>query len=118
MSNIGIGIAAKECLNYCPFSCSRNFGKFVVYYTSGGKGALNCGEVGSAEQPADYKEGFEQGDTILLAVDLDAGLISFGKNDVMFEAKEFNPYLFGGAGLHLGVWLDTVGDEVHLISEI
>lgn len=114
-SCIGFGISEKAGLNYCPFNCSRNFGKFVTYYTYRNEGYLNLGEVGNKFIPKDYAQGFKPYDSVNLVIDLNQGEISFGINDVMFPEKSFLLGKF--AQVHVAVWMSHQDDEVQLIYE-
>ena len=50
-----------------------------------------------------------------LTVDIEAGMISFGVNEIMYEPKKF--YIQKFRKIHLAIWLQNKGDEVLLFSE-
>jgi hypothetical protein len=57
LSNIGIGLSDVEGINYCPYFCTRQNGKFVCFYTYRGIGGINLSDVGTRKQTRQYKGG-------------------------------------------------------------
>lgn len=115
MSCIGFGICDKSCLNFCPFTCSRNFGPFIVYYSFKRAGCLNMGELGDKFIPIDYSKGFGQEDCVNIVIDKQNQSICFGVNDIMWPEKNYVGKKI--PNMHLAIWLTEEGDEVQLIYE-
>lgn len=115
MSCIGFGVCDKSCLNICPFTCSRNFGSFICYYSFKMTGFLNMGDLGDKFIPEDYDKGFGQNDCVNIVVDTQNQSICFGVNDIMCTEKNFVGKKI--PNMHLAVWLGDAGDEVQLIYE-
>ena len=115
MSCIGFGICDKSCLNFCPFTPTRNFGPFICYYTYKKIGHLNMGELGDKFISGEYDKHFGINDCINLVIDIENYSIAFGINDIMLPEKSFNPKKI--PMMHLAVWLNDPGDEVQLIYE-
>ena len=115
MSCIGFGICDKQCLNYCPFVTTRNFGPFVSFYSYKKTGHLNMGDCGDKYVPKDYETGFGKYDSVNMIIDVDNNLICFGVNDIMFPEKAFIRSKL--TKMHLCVWLNDPEDEVQLIYE-
>jgi len=112
---IGFGITDIEGINYCPFPCSRNYGSFVIYYTFRGIGYLNCGDCSDHFIPEEYSTPFKSGDLINITVDVTTGMISFGKNEIMFEPKRI--YLKKFNKMFLAVWLHERDDQILLFPD-
>lgn len=115
MSCIGFGVCEKTCLNICPFTVSRNFGPFLVYYSYKKTGSLNMGDIGDKFIPEEYQKGFGEEDCINIVVDTQNQSICFGVNDIMNPEKKYVAKKI--PNMHLAVWLSESGDAVQLIYE-
>lgn len=109
---IGFTLFQKSALSWNPFSCSRNKGFFIVYYTFKGKGDLNCGELFFEGIEKFYKKGFGKGDIVNMVVDVEEKAVAFGKNDKIFQGISFGQMK---EEVHVGIVMDTTGDEVQVL---